>query len=415
MEESVEAEGDCDFVRSQKRVLQDIRLVDSNINRMSYRQLKSQKLSKKGKTTVIHHVVNNKTAKSLKSKGNSPKSITMKPTNPPTVAIGLQIEPINNPSLFTSGGQTNTLYSFRLTADKIPSGIKTVRFEWSPGLGATGSKSKRVSSGKASKIIRVSYTTPGDYILSASVYHGSTLLATTETKIHIFGTTLSITPRNLNNAVKNFPYSFTFKAKDIPLTVKNVRFTWSFGVGSPGTGISTNIPVINGEASYTATHAYNSKGSFGLVADVRDSSNNSILADSYASVTVGDSIEIIYQALYNCGNWINVQSGRQGLHIHVWDISSIPYGAVFDIKYQMFDYPDRLLVEYPINNIVLDTGWRGNIYYSGNPLYPGGVQGDGKGEETAIFSRIQKEYMKITVIGPFPNTGWEYQIRCRIL
>jgi hypothetical protein len=383
--------------------------------RRKYRNLKSeknQKASKKGKTTVIHHVVNNKSPKSLKYNPPPPKSPKSVATNPPVVATRLQIQPMN-PTFYVNGGQTNTVYSFRLTADNIPHGVKFVRFEWGPGLGYTVSKSKRVRNGEASIIVQVSYNKPGAYFLSAKVYHGDTLLALTTQKIQIIGTVLSITPSTIDNAVVNIPYSFTFKAEGIPSTVKNVFFTWSFGDGSLGTGMSTYVPVVNGKAQYTATHAYTSGGSFGIVADVRDASNNIILADDYASVTVGGSIQVVYQALYNCAGWIQAQSGGQGIHVHVWDISAIPQGAVFDLKYEMYGYPDRLLLEYPVNYVALDTGWRGDSSYYGSSIYPGGIKGDGTGTELELFERGVSEYMKVTVIGPSLNTGWEYQIRCR--
>lgn len=401
-------------------VVQSAKVKESNVlTRHRYRTLKSeksQKSSKKGKTTVIHHVVNNKSAKSSKSNVSpvkSPKIATMKPLNLPVIATGLQIQSIQ-PNLYVNGGQTNSVYSFKLTADGIPLGINNVRFEWSPGgLAPTASKTKRVENGKASIIVHISYKTPGEYTLSAYVYHGNYLLASKKRKLHIFGTTLSITPNTIDNAVINFPYTFTFNAKGIPSTIKNVLFTWSFGEGHLGTGISTYVPVVNGEAIYSATHAYTSIGSFGIVADVRDGSNNIILADDYASITVDGSIVVVYKELYNCANWISAQSGGQGIHVHVWDISAISPGAIFDLKYEMFDYPDRILIEYPLNYVILDTGWRGDFSYYGNLLYPGGIKGDGTGTELGLFERVSYEYMKVIVIGPSLDTGWEYQIRCR--
>jgi len=73
-------------------------------------------------------------------------------------------------------------------------------------------------------------------------------------------------PPGPTNAKTNEVYSFNFIALGIPPSVTGVRFTYSFGVGKMGAGISEDIPVNNGEASLSASHIY--ECAFRLVADV---------------------------------------------------------------------------------------------------------------------------------------------------
>mmetsp|Transcript_25024 Transcript_25024/g.53947 ORF Transcript_25024/g.53947 Transcript_25024/m.53947 type:complete len:122 (+) Transcript_25024:473-838(+) len=98
-----------------------------------------------------------------------------------------------------------------------------------------------------------------------------------------------------------------------------------------------------------------------------------------------------------------------------WDNSMIAEGAVFNMKFDAQGIPDRIQVEYPTGNVAHDTGWRGDSGYDGDPLYPGGVIGPWQGEALAMFSRINQDTFQVTVIGPDPNTAWDYDIRCRNL
>ena len=78
----------------------------------------------------------------------------------------------------------------------------------------------------------------------------------------------------------------------------------------------------------------------------------------------------------------------------------------------MYDNPDKLLIEYPIGNLVLDTGWRGSSSYNGSPLHPGGIVVPGHNIEPNIFSRLTANFFRATVIGPGPGTEWKYKVRC---
>ena len=114
-----------------------------------------------------------------------------------------------------------------------------------------------------------------------------------------------------------------------------------------------------------------------------------------------------------CDVWSAAQSGGAGTTIDTWDISVIPLGASFDIRYDARSIPDKFVVQYPGTTVALDTGWRGNSSYQGDPNYPGGIAGPGQGEVSNIFTRGSQTTFLVTVTGPDPDTIWDYQIRCR--
>lgn len=57
-----------------------------------------------------------------------------------------------------------------------------------------------------------------------------------------------------------------------------------------------------------------------------------------------------------CRTWSASRSGGQGITKDLWYIDNITTGAIFDLKFNMRDIPDKLLMEYPEGNLVLDTG-----------------------------------------------------------
>lgn len=101
-------------------------------------------------------------------------------------------------------------------------------------------------------------------------------------------------------------------------------------------------------------------GAYGIVAIVRDVSTNAVLAKSSLPITIGE-VKVKNYPLDVCYTWSVSSSGGQGITgqgmtTDVWDISMIPGGATFDVDFQMHDNPDKMLLEYPPDNLVLDTG-----------------------------------------------------------
>lgn len=280
-----------------------------------------------------------------------------------------------------------------------------MRFEWTPGFGAGSSVTAEVEGGQAVVSIGVSYPTPGSFEITAAVYNGRVELSSSSLGVRIAGTTLDVDPPGLEDAFLLVPYAFNLVANDIPASVDNVKFTWSFGVGQSGVGSSGTVPAVLGQASTSASHTYTSNGAYGLVADVRDTLTDAVLAQSSVTVFVGPTKQR-ESALVSCGDWSALQAGGEGVTVDDWGIGNVSEGAVFDIKYEAYDVPDKFLVDYPVGNRVLDSGWRGGSKHNGNALYPGGISGDGTNELYNIFSRLSQDSFRVTVLGPDPGTEW---------
>ena len=73
-----------------------------------------------------------------------------------------------DPDVLGDGGLPNTPYSFTLRASNVP--VSTVRFEWSPGVGAGDSVVSSVADKEASTTITVPYPKPGVFTLAVKVY-----------------------------------------------------------------------------------------------------------------------------------------------------------------------------------------------------------------------------------------------------
>ncbi len=113
-----------------------------------------------------------------------------------------------------------------------------------------------------------------------------------------------------------------------------------------------------------------------------------------------------------CGDWKELNSGGYGTTITNVDISKLPVGASFDMKFDAYSEPDKFIVEYE-GVIVYDSGWRGNqAEYEAKPgLYPGGLSGSGGGEKLSMFEKNTEDTFVVTVIGPYSSTEWRYSIR----
>lgn len=191
----------------------------------------------------------------------------------------------------------------------------------------------------------------------------------------------------------------------------DVTFTWTFGDGSqPGT---IDTPLDGHLAQHTVDHTYAVDGRYGLVATVHDE-DNVLLATIDFIVTIGE-IEEEEDEMDACDVWQAGNSGGYGVTITNWDISDIPANAVFDVRFDAFSIPDKIVVEYPFRTKVLDTGWRGSASYDGDLLYPGGVTSPGSLEILDVFTKNGPNKFKVTVIGPDTSTAWDYKVRCRIL
>lgn len=321
-----------------------------------------------------------------------------------TDAVSLRIDPAQ-----LLDGVVDEEYEFELVASGIPEAITSVTFEWSFGQGAPGLATVSVVDGGASTTIANTYTTPGSYTITATLKDGAEELATATAPVEIEGVVVTIDPASLQGEIDT-AYGFTFRAAGLPSTLTSVTFEWNFGSGTGATG-SEIVAVSDGQASLAKTHTYTAVGAFGVFVSVKDGAT--VLGGATGVATIGEVTER-EEDLTVCDVWKAANSGGVGVTVDVWDISTIPTGAVFDIRFDTVGMPDKYIVEYPVGNLVLDTGWRGDSWYDGQPAYPGGVVGGPSGQVDGMFTKTTIDGFKVTTLGGEPGTVWYYDIRCRL-
>jgi len=226
---------------------------------------------------------------------------------------------------------------------------------------------------------------------------------------------LLVTPTEIPDGKKDEPYTFQLKVLHILRKAGRDKLTlsWNFGDGTAG---QRDIIATRSPHTESLTHAYSNAGAYGALFQVASVSGR-------ASQVVPVYIELPKnENNYNlniCDVWRAANSGGYGGTEGLWDISFIspPSGqkAVFDISFDTYFIPDRIFVYYPPGNLVLDTGWRGDSSYQGDPLYPGGIAGPGRGQFNDIFEKGSVDQFKVVVVGPDRGTAWTYSVRCRFV
>jgi hypothetical protein len=117
-------------------------------------------------------------------------------------------------------------------------------------------------------------------------------------------------------------------------------------------------------------------------------------------------------ALGACDAWSVSNSGGAEGTVDVWDIRSIPYGAVFDLRFDARSEPDRYRISYA-GAQVYDSGWRGASHYGNDARFDGGIAGPGRGEALDLFVKRGQSSFTVTVVGGTSSTVWDYRVRCR--
>jgi len=187
-------------------------------------------------------------------------------------------------------------------------------------------------------------------------------------------------------------------------------YAWSFGDGrdyseNPGQGRRsggriTYDSITEGKTLTLRVRLIDSQGEF----LGSDQVTVSFVVDEEA-----DDTENRQDILNVCGEWIRSGSGGAGRTITTYDISELPPTTDFDMRFNAMSIPDKFIVEYE-GTVVYDSGWRGSSM--GNPdLYPGGLSGGGQGEARAMFEKNNSNSFTVTVIGPEPDTAWNYELR----
>ena len=119
------------------------------------------------------------------------------------------------------------------------------------------------------------------------------------------------------------------------------------------------------------------------------------------------------QVLERCEVWSVANSGGAEGTVDLWDISDIPDGAVFDLRFDARSEPDRYRITYG-GFQVYDSGWRGASSYDGDARYDGGIAGPGRGEALDVFVKRAHASFTVTVVGGTSSTVWDYRVRCRM-
>jgi len=225
----------------------------------------------------------------------------------------------------------------------------------------------------------------------------------------IQGPKVDVVPDGIDDGEVNVEYTFSVSVRFLREANFPLELDWTFGDGANG-----GTTVESGGSPFVTeiVHAYSEPGAYGLTVSVRPNTGSS--ASRSVHVFIGERTERDYD-LNICDTWEAANSGGAGIYLDSWDISAIPEGAVFDIAFNTYCMPDKIVVRDPIGQDVLDTGWRGCAEYDGDPNYPGGIAGPGEGFVADIFQKHEGESnFQVIVVGGEPGTAWDYQVRCRI-
>lgn len=197
----------------------------------------------------------------------------------------------------------------------------------------------------------------------------------------------------------------------------SVTFHWTFGDDSYDEDnnayeTSATVELESGVAEHTVTHTYDMLGRFSFVAAVEDETGQ--VLDMYAKPVPLGFPTPEFEIFSACDGWVPVnREGETGVTITDWDIGDVDDASEFDFRFDAVTIPDMFVVEYPIGNEILNTGWRGDSSYAGNPLFPGGIAGTGTDTESGLFSKISgADEFRVIVYGPDPATIWEYEVQC---
>lgn len=227
-----------------------------------------------------------------------------------------------------------------------------------------------------------------------------------------------ISPRTIMDGSVGEQYTFTMVARGIPANVRIVSFAWTITGATPS---SASVAVRDGVATHSVNHTFGEAGTYALMASVAkpthptDASQGEVMAASRAIIAI-DTDPVRELDLGSCEGWVPAKSGGAGVHMDIWDLSSVPDGALIDLKWDTIGIPDNIIVEYPVEEITFQTGFVGHAQYDGDPMYPGGVVGGPVGSQEGIFTKnsaVGDEFL-VTVLGPNPRTVWNYEIRCRV-
>lgn len=198
-------------------------------------------------------------------------------------------------------------------------------------------------------------------------------------------------------------------------------YDWDFGDGrswshSPGVGANSS-----GTVTYDYDHFDQSTILYLQVRLKSRTNPEEVYGSDLVPINIlldeeDDEFEDREDAIERCNEWYESGSGGAGTTRTNYDISMLPVGASFDMRFNAYGIPDRFIVEYE-GAEVYNSGWRGNPNRAASKpdLYPGGVSGPGSGSVMGMFAKNQENHFTVTVIGPESGTAWEYAIRANCI
>lgn len=219
-------------------------------------------------------------------------------------------------------------------------------------------------------------------------------------------------PAIIDKGTVNKPYTFTLRATGLSADLTTAKLTFAFG---DGTADSIDVPVSNGQANHVVSHSYSGdNNAYNLGSSISDAYGN-ILAEAKGIVKIG-TVKMENYDLDVCSYWKVAKRGERGVQEDVWNVSIIPKGALFYVKFNMFGNPDRIELEYPVGQEVYNSGWRGSQkFVTEKPnLFPGGLKGPGQGAGYQIFAKTDADSFKATIRAPNTGTEWLYSVICHV-
>jgi hypothetical protein len=121
---------------------------------------------------------------------------------------------------------------------------------------------------------------------------------------------------------------------------------------------------------------------------------------------------IVFSGSEVCDVVIGITDGVRGYYVYILDLTS-DVGQV-NFRYSAYTIPDRFIIEYPIGNQIIDTGFRGDPSYN-QDLNDNGfpnVSGFGYGNGSFIKSSSLPDQAKLIVFAPLTDTAWAFIMDC---
>ncbi|SDY96720.1 hypothetical protein [Tindallia californiensis] len=193
----------------------------------------------------------------------------------------------------------------------------------------------------------------------------------------------------------------------------NYTYEWSFGDGRSWSQTPGEGRISGGTITY---EEITDNASFILGVRLKDEQGEVLGRDQMTINVVKDEdpeeLEEREDIMARCNEWYESGSGGAGTTRTTYDISSLPVGTSFEMRFDAYSIPDRFIVEYE-GAEVYNSGWRGSqSRAAAKPeLYPGGVSGAGSGSVSNIFTKNEAQHFTVTVIGPEAGTAWQYALR----